>query len=98
MKPAAPLLAFYGDDFTGSTDALEAAAMAGAKAALFLEPPDAARLAHHPGIQVVGVAGTTRSLGPDAIEAELRPALTALRALGPRHIHYKVCSTFDSSP
>ena len=25
------------------------------------------------------------------------PAFTALRALQPRHVHYKVCSTFDSS-
>jgi uncharacterized protein YgbK (DUF1537 family) len=92
------MLAFYGDDFTGSTDALEAAAVAGARAALFLEPPDAARLARYPGIQVIGIAGSTRSLGPAEIEAELRPALAALRALGARHIHYKVCSTFDSSP
>ncbi len=98
MGHAAPLLAFYGDDFTGSTDALESAAKAGAKAVLFMEPPDAAALARHPGIQVVGVAGSTRSLGPDELEAELRPALTTLRSLGPRHIHYKVCSTFDSSP
>jgi uncharacterized protein YgbK (DUF1537 family) len=98
VNTAQPLLAFFGDDFTGSTDALEAAALAGAKAALFLDPPDAARLANYPGIQVVGVAGTTRSLGTAEIEAELRPALAGLRALGPRHLHYKVCSTFDSSP
>jgi uncharacterized protein YgbK (DUF1537 family) len=44
------------------------------------------------------VAGLTRSLAPDAMEAVLRPAFAALKALGPRHVHYKVCSTFDSSP
>jgi uncharacterized protein YgbK (DUF1537 family) len=98
MGHAAPLLAFYGDDFTGSTDALESAAKAGAKAVLFMEAPTASTIARHPGIQVVGVAGSTRSLVTDELEAELRPALTALRSLGPRHIHYKVCSTFDSSP
>jgi uncharacterized protein YgbK (DUF1537 family) len=98
MTPAPPLLAFFGDDFTGSTDALESAAQAGARAVLFLDPPDAGQLASHPGIQVVGVAGGTRSLSPDGIEAELRPALKALLALGAVHIHYKVCSTFDSSP
>src|SRR6266852_1986404 len=39
-----------------------------------------------------------RSLTPNAMERELRPALKQLRALGVRHVHYKVCSTFDSSP
>jgi 3-oxoisoapionate kinase len=33
------LLAFYGDDFTGSTDALEFICRAGAKAMLFIDPP-----------------------------------------------------------
>jgi uncharacterized protein YgbK (DUF1537 family) len=93
-----PFLAFYGDDFTGSTDALESAVNAGARAVLFLKAPSRARLSRFPGIQVVGVAGATRSLGPREMEAELRPALAALKALGARHIHYKVCSTFDSSP
>jgi len=92
------LLAFYGDDFTGSTDALEFATRAGAPAALFLEPPTPAQLARYPGLRAVGVAGRTRALRPDAIAAELRPALAALRALGAPHVHYKVCSTFDSSP
>jgi uncharacterized protein YgbK (DUF1537 family) len=32
------------------------------------------------------------------MQAVLEPAFTQLRALAPRHIHYKVCSTFDSSP
>jgi uncharacterized protein YgbK (DUF1537 family) len=92
------LLAYYGDDFTGSTDALEFLARAGARTALFLAPPTTAQLARHPGLQAVGVAGLTRSLAPDAMATELRPAFAALRALGPRHVHYKVCSTFDSSP
>ena len=35
---AALRLAFYGDDFTGSTDALEVLAFAGLDCALFLEP------------------------------------------------------------
>ncbi|HTT56815.1 MAG TPA: four-carbon acid sugar kinase family protein [Opitutaceae bacterium] len=92
------LLAFYGDDFTGSTDALEFLCRAGARAALFLAPPTPAQLARFPGLRAVGVAGRTRALGPAAITAELRPALAALRALGAPHVHYKVCSTFDSSP
>lgn len=99
MASSAPLLlAYYGDDFTGSTDALEFLTRAGIRTALFLAPPTAGQLARHPGLQAVGVAGLTRSLSPAAMEAELRPAFAALRALGPRHVHYKVCSTFDSSP
>jgi uncharacterized protein YgbK (DUF1537 family) len=92
------LLAFYGDDFTGSTDALEFLNRAGAKTVLFIEPPRPEQLARYPGLRAIGVAGMTRSMTPAAMERELVPAFTALRALGARHIHYKVCSTFDSSP
>src|SRR5262245_38971779 len=92
------LMCFYGDDFTGSTDARGCLARAGVRTALFIEPPTPDRLAQFPGLRAVGVAGMTRSLAPDAMEAELRPALSALRTLGASHVHYKVCSTFDSSP
>jgi uncharacterized protein YgbK (DUF1537 family) len=88
-------LAYFADDFTGSTDALESLAIAGLRTRLFLNPPTVAQCA---GLDAVGVAGLTRSLEPDAMAAELRPAFTALRELGPRHVHYKICSTFDSSP
>jgi len=88
-------LAYYADDFTGATDALESLAQAGLRTRLFLSPPTAAQCA---GLDAVGVAGFTRSLAPAAMEAVLRPAFTTLRDLGPRHVHYKVCSTFDSSP
>lgn len=88
-------LAYYADDFTGATDALESLASVGLRTRLFLDPPAAAQCS---GLDAVGVAGLTRSLAPDAMEAVLRPAFTALRTLGPRHVHYKVCSTFDSSP
>ena len=91
-------LAYFADDFTGSTDALEFLTRAGLKTALFLEPPSPEQLARHSGLQAIGVAGLTRSLAPEPMEAVLRPAFTALRALAPRHVHYKVCSTFDSSP
>ncbi len=92
------LLAFYGDDFTGSTDALESLARAGAKTALFIAPPTPAQLARYPNLQALGIAGMTRAMTTDTMEAELRPSFSALKALNPRHVHYKVCSTFDSSP
>lgn len=92
------LLTFYGDDFTGSTDALEQLTAAGIRTALFIQPPTPAQLKKFPGLQAIGVAGTTRSLAPAAMERALKPALLALKKLKPRHVHYKVCSTFDSSP
>ncbi len=92
------LLAYYGDDFTGSTDALEFLSRAGARTVLFIEPPTREQLARYPGLQAVGVAGLSRAKNPSDMERELRPAFTALRALGSPHVHYKVCSTFDSSP
>jgi uncharacterized protein YgbK (DUF1537 family) len=92
------LLTFYGDDFTGSTDALEQLTLAGIRTVLFIQPPTPAQLEKFPGLQAIGVAGKTRSLAPAAMARELKPALLALKKLGARHVHYKVCSTFDSSP
>jgi uncharacterized protein YgbK (DUF1537 family) len=40
----------------------------------------------------------TRSLSPADMEKVLYPTFEKLRRLRARHIHYKVCSTFDSSP
>ncbi len=88
-------LAYYADDFTGATDALESLARAGLRTRLFLDVPSAAQCE---GLDAIGVAGLARSLAPAAMEAILRPAFAAMRELRPRHVHYKVCSTFDSSP
>jgi 3-oxoisoapionate kinase len=93
--PSVLQLAFYGDDFTGSTDALEFLTRAGLRTRLFLAPPSPA---HTVDLDAIGVAGLTRALPPASMEADLRPAFAGLRALSPRHVHYKVCSTFDSSP
>lgn len=94
----APILTFYGDDFTGSTDALEALTMAGVPSTLFLAPPSRADLARHPGIAAVGVAGTSRSETPAWMDAHLPTVFEKLKALGAPITHYKTCSTFDSAP
>lgn len=91
-------LAYYGDDFTGSTDALEFLCRAGLKTRLFLDPPSAEQLQQYPDLQAYGVAGLTRSMSPGEMEAVLHPAFVRMKETGARHIHYKVCSTFDSSP
>jgi 3-oxoisoapionate kinase len=36
-----PLISYYGDDFTGSTDVMEALASNGVETVLFLKKPDA---------------------------------------------------------
>jgi uncharacterized protein YgbK (DUF1537 family) len=92
------LLAFYGDDFTGSTDALEFICRAGARAVLFIEPPTSEQLSAYPDLDAFGVAGRTRSLPPGEMETILLPAFNKMRSAGAKHVHYKVCSTFDSSP
>jgi 3-oxoisoapionate kinase len=96
---APPLLAWYGDDVTGSTDVLETLGASGVPAVLFLAPPSPERLATaFPGRAAIGVAGIARSLPTADIAAEIVPILRALRTLRPALVHYKVCSTFDSSP
>jgi 3-oxoisoapionate kinase len=92
------MLAYYGDDFTGSTDALEFISRAGMKAVLFIEPPTKEQLSRYADLDAIGIAGKTRSLSPGDMEQELQLALECLKNLEPRHVHYKVCSTFDSSP
>lgn len=92
------LLGFYGDDFTGSTDAMEALTRSGLRTVLFIEPPTIEQLRGYEGLRAVGLAGCSRSLGPAEMDQELARAFAALRTLKPTIVHYKVCSTFDSSP
>jgi uncharacterized protein YgbK (DUF1537 family) len=98
-KDTSLLLSFYGDDFTGSTDVLEALARAGVRTALFLEAPRPEQLrGRFADLKAVGVAGMGRSMTPEQMEANLPPIFERLRRLEARLVHYKVCSTFDSSP
>lgn len=93
-------LAFYGDDFTGSTDALEVLAFAGLNCALFLSAPTPSMLQRFravDGLDAIGVAGASRAMTPQEMDAALPAPLAALAALAPI-VHYKVCSTFDSAP
>ena len=73
-------LGFYGDDFTGSTDALEALATAGWRTALFCAPPTDEQLARFGGLEVVGVAGRSRALAAAKMADELRPVFARFAA------------------
>lgn len=97
--PASPMrLAFYGDDFTGSTDALEVLTFAGLRCALFLQVPHADLLEVLGPFDAVGIAGHSRAMSPQEMDEQLPPVLTALAQLPVPLVHYKVCSTFDSHP
>lgn len=91
-----PLYGYYGDDFTGSTDVLEQLAEGGVSAVLFLRKPDAALRARFADVRAIGLAGDSRSRSPEWMDANLPDALAALGDAG--IVHYKTCSTFDSSP
>jgi uncharacterized protein YgbK (DUF1537 family) len=92
------LLAYYGDDFTGSTDAMEAMTAAGVPTVLFLDVPTPAMLKRFPQARCVGLAGSSRGRDPEWMRAQLPAAFAGLAALGAPILQYKVCSTFDSSP
>ncbi len=96
---APPLIVWYGDDFTGSTDALEVLALGGLRAVLYLDKvTDERLLRRFAGAQAVGLAGISRSRSPQWMSDHLPELFAWLRAFGGRVCHYKVCSTFDSSP
>ncbi len=93
------LLAYYGDDFTGSADAMEALTVNGVPTVLFLDQPDPALLKRRlKNVRAVGVAGTSRTMTPSQMDKELPGQFQMLKDLGAPIIHYKVCATFDSSP
>ncbi|MDI5985368.1 four-carbon acid sugar kinase family protein [Halomonas sp. M4R5S39] len=92
------LAAFYGDDFTGSTENLAQFSRHGLRGRLFFSARREAILDMAPELDVVGLAGTARGLAPAAMTKEVEPALAVLKALAPRLMQFKVCSTFDSSP
>ena len=92
------LFAFYGDDFTGSTDALDALCRAGVETVLFLTPPDSDDIDELDDTQAIGLAGMSRSMTPEEMDESLRLALDSLSSLQTPLVHYKICSTFDSSP
>ena len=96
--PPGPLVAYYGDDFTGASAVMEVTAFAGLDTVLFLSEPSPERLAGFAGYRVVGIAGTARAQGPAWMDLHLPPVFRLLRSLGAPVAHYKVCSTFDSAP
>jgi 3-oxoisoapionate kinase len=107
-NPNGVFLSFYGDDFTGSSDVMEALTLNGIPCALFLQPPTVEEVAafrlknQHYGaagrLAAFGVAGVSRSMNPEEMTRELPGIFTKISQVPSRFFHYKICSTFDSSP
>lgn len=96
--PGGPLIAFYGDDYTGSSAVMEVLSFAGLPTVLFLGPPTSAQLARFNDMRAIGIAGVARSQPPEWMDAQLPPIFEQLARLKAPINHYKVCSTFDSAP
>lgn len=96
--PEGPLVAWYGDDFTGAAAVMEVLEFAGLPSVLFLEQPDEALLARFSGYRGVGLAGTARAQSPEWMNDHLPAIYQFLKSVGAGLCHYKVCSTLDSSP
>ncbi|MCJ8519742.1 uncharacterized protein YgbK (DUF1537 family) [Pseudorhizobium tarimense] len=91
----APECVYIGDDFTGASDTLATFSKGGARTKLFLQPPTATEMAD---LGAVGIATGLRSMAPRRMQEELERIMAPLAASRARFFHYKVCSTFDSSP
>lgn len=98
QRAAHPIYAWYGDDFTGSTDVLEALGVHGVKSVLFTHTPDGRDRAAFSDCRAIGIAGESRSRSPQWMSRNLPTIFRAMARLGAPVNHYKVCSTFDSSP
>ncbi|MBO9537320.1 four-carbon acid sugar kinase family protein [Herbaspirillum sp.] len=93
-----PKIAFYGDDFTGATDTLATASLAGLRSLLFLRVPGATQLRAAGELDCLGIAGAARAMDARQMEDELEPVAAFFSGLRAPVTHYKICSTFDSAP
>ena len=96
--PDGLLVAWYGDDFTGSAATMEVLEFAGIPSVLFLDVPTPDLLARFPDARAIGIASTARTQSPEWMDEHLPPAFEFLKATKAPVVHYKTCSTLDSAP
>lgn len=94
----APWVTWLGDDFTGSAAVMEVLQFAGLPSVLFTDIPSGEVAMRFAGYRGIGIATTARSHAPAWMAQHLPPLFGWLDGLGAPILHYKVCSTFDSSP
>ena len=96
--PPGILVAFYGDDFTGSSAVMEVMTFAGLPAVMFVGTPTPKQLERFRSYRAIGIAGVARAQPPTWMDANLPAAFRVLAALRAPVTHYKICSTLNSSP
>ena len=92
------LLSYYGDDLTGSTDVMEALSLGGVPTVLFM---GSRTRRCSPGSRIAARSGWRARRAArrrEWMDTHLAPAFRWLKGLNAALCHYKVCSTFDSSP
>ncbi len=92
------LVAWYGDDFTGSAAVMEVLTFAGLLSVLFLAPPTADDLRRYDGVRGIGIASTARAQSPAWMDQHLPEPFNWMKRSTAQICHYKTCSTFDSAP
>jgi uncharacterized protein YgbK (DUF1537 family) len=90
------ILGCIADDFTGATDLAALLVRAGVPVSLRIGLPDRPGIGPGEGVEVVALK--IRSVPADQAVAQALAALDWLRAAGARHVYWKYCSTFDSTP
>ena len=96
--PPGPLVAWYGDDYTGSAACMEVLTFAGLPSVLFLDPPTPEQARRFSDMRGIGLAGTARSQTPAWTDKELPGVFGWLKSNDAQINHFKICSTLDSSP
>lgn len=84
---------FLGDDFTGASDTLATYAQRGWRTRLGLSKAGVGD-----DLDALGLATDLRSVGPVRAAADVARLWPTIETADPRVLHFKVCSTFDSSP
>ncbi|MBX2880139.1 MAG: hypothetical protein KTR32_09425 [Granulosicoccus sp.] len=93
-----PLIGWYGDDFTGAAAVMEALTFGGFPSVLFRQLPTPAQMEKFKDMRGIGIAGIARAMPPQWMDEHLPPIYAFLDELGVPVLHYKTCSTLDSSP
>ena len=93
-----PWITWFGDDFTGSAAVMEVLAFSGVPTVLFTDIPSKKLLKRFKGERAIGIASTARSKDPEWMAENLPRSLAWLNGFQSPILHYKTCSTFDSSP
>ncbi len=96
--PDGPLVAWYGDDFTGAAAVMEVLTFSGLPSVLFLNVPSPERISAFSSCRGIGIAGVSRSKPPEWMDRHLPKIFDAMSQIPAPIYHYKICSTLDSAP